>query len=162
MEKDNIKEKLIKLIQEYDKRCPECGKLFLGIGIEGSTETDGDYPIYLEIKPYPISCGKCPECAKKCYKNFVENIKKSGGRDPCDDEPLNLDDYDKEKYKNIDEYLEHYKLEKFTYYDYECPIYLEQDFEWDNKVPWGASSFREGIVINVFDLIIKELTKHKK
>ncbi|MHA1249093.1 MAG: hypothetical protein ACTSRP_03790 [Candidatus Helarchaeota archaeon] len=160
MEKDNIKEKLIELIREYDKKCPECGKPFFGIGILGSTE-EGSYPVYLEINPYPIWCGKCPECAQKCYDNYTEYIKKYR-KDPCSEEPLDLDDYDKKKYKSIDDYIKDLKRELLYYSEVDCPIYLDENYQWSSGHIYESSSYENGMLIDLFDLLLKELTKWKE
>ncbi|MHA1284502.1 MAG: hypothetical protein ACTSQP_18540 [Promethearchaeota archaeon] len=142
MEKDNIKEKLIELIREYDKKCPKCGKPFFGIGILGSTE-EGSYPVYLEINPYPIWCGKCPECAQK-------------------EEPLDLDHYDKKKYKSIDDYINDLKRELLYYSEVDCPIYLDENYQWSSGYIYESSSYENGMLIDLFDFLLKALTKWKE
>lgn len=73
MDNKNRKEELISLIKKFDNTCPDCGKLFLGALIEGSHKKGG-YPLGVGINHYPLSCGKCPECAKKYYANLYEYV----------------------------------------------------------------------------------------
>jgi len=95
------KERLIELLRKYDKRCPECGKLFIGFAVEGSTE-DGAYPVYLMSCTYPIPCGRCPSCAENCNLRVI------------DEEEDNYED----------------SLEECNYIE-ECNKYFDEQYQWD-------------------------------
>ncbi|MBA7585186.1 hypothetical protein ES708_27157 [subsurface metagenome] len=133
MENKQKRENLINLIKKFNNTCSECGRLFLGALVEGSTEV-GAYPVYVGIGSYPLSCGKCPECAKECYDNFYEYIE-INNKVPCDD-------------SNIDENED---IEDIKFELLECNMYLDEDYQMD-QLAYGNPNVKGGELIDLYEL----------
>ncbi len=137
MENEQIKENLIRLIKSFNNTCSECGRLFLGALLEGSSEV-GRYPVDVGISSYPLSCGKCPGCAKNCYENLIEYVEKNN-QIPCSDSII-----------DEDEYFEDIK------HELDCLMYLDENFQWD-QLGNGNPNVEGGELIDLFDLIEEEI-----
>ncbi|MGQ4876395.1 MAG: hypothetical protein ACP6IY_20215 [Promethearchaeia archaeon] len=163
MEINDIKERLIELIREYDNKCPECGKVFLGACILGSTET-GSYPVYIEVESYPLKCGKCPECAKKCNANFIEYIKKYR-KYPCNNENIEIDfaDYYEDEDDNLEDYVNRYidENKQCLKRELDCQIFCDEDYQM-NSIANGNPSINGGILIDLLEVLFKELTEKRE
>lgn len=107
-----LKKKLIKYLKNYNKTCPECGKLFLGARLIGVSERSMN-TIEISIEDY-LSCGKCPECALKCYNNRKVIVGKLGQL-PCLIETI-------QDYEDIDDYL------NTMIYEIECASSLNENY----------------------------------
>jgi hypothetical protein len=83
------KKELKYFIKKFNNTCPDCGKLFLGVIISGTYEKSMS-PMDIGFDGY-LSCGKCPECAKKCYE-LRHKILIRDNKLPCLDNKL--DEYD--------------------------------------------------------------------
>jgi len=178
----NIDEILNKLT---NKKCPVCGNPFLGcvIDIDNSNPSGiNPGPVNIKISSYPLSCGKCPKCAEKC---FVGNIEHQ------DQSDLNYDvllDYVKKNSKipcKETTILEHYNLEDekvklFSEKEIKvfidsmmdsvnCCPYLDKFYflpEWGEEYkaqpqPWDEpKDFLGGKLVNIFDLIKNEIQEN--
>lgn len=131
MENEQKRENLISLIKKFNSTCSKCGKLFLGALLEGSTEV-GAYPVYVGISSYPLSCGKCPNCAQECY-NDLEKYLEQYNKAPCLD-------YEEE---GLD------KGEILAELD--CWVYLEENFQWD-QLGAGNPNVEGGELIDLYEL----------
>ena len=145
MENRQKKENLIELIKKFKNKCPECGKLFLGALIEGSTEV-GAYPVYVGISSYPLFCGKCPECAKKCYDNLYKYIEENN-KAPCVD--YMVDDVTGD---DIEEYIDDIK------YELDCCIYLDENYQMD-QLAWGNPNVHGGELIDLLGFFEDEIIR---
>ena len=142
MENAQRKEKLISLIKKFNNTCSECGKLFLGALVEGSTEI-GAYPVDVGIYSYPLSCGKCPECAKKCYENLYEYVDRNN-KIPCDNDIIDEDENIKDILAELD-----------------CWMYLDEDFQMD-QLGAGNPNVQGGELIDLFEFFKEELISVNK
>ena len=75
----------INFMKNFGNECPDCGKLFFGEVLYGTYEDKVD-PLDVGLNGY-LSCGKYPECAKKCY-NRCEEILERERKLPCLDDNL--------------------------------------------------------------------------
>ncbi len=141
LENKNRKEELIRLINKFDNKCPDCGKIFLGALLEGSTEV-GAYPVYIGITSYPLSCGKCPNCARECYTN-LEKYLEQHNKAPCLD-------YEEEALEKGD-----------ILGELDCWIYLDEDFQM-NQLGSGNQNVEGGELIDLFDFIEEEIININK
>ena len=74
----NKKEDIIDIVRDMGQICPDCGSFFIGSAISASTE-NGNYGIYFdEVKAYPLACGRCPECARECFRSISEYVLEKG------------------------------------------------------------------------------------
>jgi len=155
MENNEIKKNLIELIKKFDNRCTDCGKIFLGVAINGSTET-GNYPIDVGLNSYSLSCGKCPDCAEKCYEGLHEYVRENG-KVPCDDYTIyeffeiknRLQEFTDEE---IDEFINESKFE------IECCKYVDEDYQHDSLAN-GNPNIDGGVLVDLFKFFKDELQK---
>lgn len=108
---------LINFLKNYDIKCPDCGKLFFGEILYGTYEESMD-PLDIGFYGY-LSCGKCPECAKKCY-DMRHEILERDRKLPCLDDTL--DEFD----GDIDLYFLDLRLE------IECYSCLDENYTQEN------------------------------
>lgn len=141
MENEQQRENLINLIKNFNNSCSECGKLFLGALLEGSTEV-GTYPVYVGISSYPLSCGKCPGCAQECY-NDLDKYLELHNKAPC----LDYEEEGLEKHEILGEL--------------DCWMYLEANFQTE-QLAAGNPNVEGGELIDLFDLIEEEIIYIKK
>lgn len=89
-----IKQKTKKILEKAVKVCSDCGKEFLGIAIDGGVDPAHTWIATSETLLYPLKCGKCPDCAEKCFNKIVgfstKNIKEEDYNNtikiPCENE----------------------------------------------------------------------------
>lgn len=136
------KEILIEVLKKIGNKCKSSGKYYIGAAIKGSTE-NGNYDIdFDKIIEYPISCGKCPDCAIECYNNLLDYVDVHGHA-PCDDSGEALEDIigyleDAKKYKRIGCY-------SYTY-DYQ-----------DKILQYGSGHITAGCLIDLSEVILKKI-----
>jgi hypothetical protein len=144
MDNEQTRENLIGLIKNFNNTCSECGRLFLGVLIEGSTEV-GRYPVDVGISSYPLSCGKCPECAKKCFENLEKYLEQNNNA-PCLD-------YNEEGLEKSD-----------IFYELDCGVYLKENYQWD-QLSAGNPNVEGGELIDLLgvfeDIIADSNTKNE-
>ena len=75
----------INFMKNYGVKCPDCGKLFYGEILYGTYKQVVD-PLDIDLYGY-LNCGKCPECAKKCYDRCDEILERDR-KLPCLDDNL--------------------------------------------------------------------------
>lgn len=178
---------LNKLIYE---KCPNCGKRFLGCAIDvDNSNPSGTHPgpVNIKIYFYPLSCGKCPECAKKCFAGNVEHkdqldlnyeilleYVKKNSKIPCEEKTI-LEFYnmkaDKAK-KFTEEEIKGFIDSMMESVD--CCAYLDKFHflpEWDTEYkgrnyepqPWDErKDFLGGKLVNLFDLIENEIENNQE
>ena len=59
---ENRKVKLIDLINKFENKCLDCGKLFLGVSIDVDNSSPTDMypaPVNIKINPYSLSFSCC-------------------------------------------------------------------------------------------------------
>ncbi len=168
-----------------DKKCPVCGNPFLGCVIEvDNSSTTGIYPGTINIKfsSYPLSCGKCPECAEKCFVGNIEHQNQSdlnydvllaevkkNSKIPCEEKTIqehnDLEDEEDKIFpeEEITEFIDSMMdsvaccpyLDKFYFFP-------EWDTEYKGRVnepePWEETKDFLGCkLINIFNLIKNEI-----
>ena len=142
----NTKKELTELIKNFNNACSNCGKLFLGASIEGSTEV-GAYPVYVDIKSYPLGCKKCPDCAKKCYENLYTYVEQNE-KLPCIDEVAEEND-------SINYFINEFK------YELDCLPYLDEDYQMD-QLAYDNPNVHGGELIDLFEFIKDEMEYMRK
>ena len=139
-ENQEIRKDLINFMKNYDTKCPDCGKLFLGVILSVVYEHNMNPPD-IGSEGY-LSCEKCPECAKKCYNTRYEILERNR-KLPCLDEKV--DEYD----GNIDDYLMDLRD------DIECYYCLDDDCIKDSPYLLDKHNLmlEKGILIDLFDYL---------
>lgn len=127
-------ENLIELIKLYDKKCPDCNNVFLGVAVDFSYYKEGA-PRYMGLNSYPLKCDKCPKCAQDCFDNLFDYAKENG-KIPCADSLV-------ENYGDIDEFITDIK------YQIDCTEYCDKE------------NF-ESELIDLFERITSELNRRSE
>lgn len=143
---ENKKKKLIDLIEDYDEECPDCGEVFFGAVLNGSTEI-GHYPVYVSLDPYPLKCGKCPRCAQKCYDNLTSYVKRNG-KVPCDNNEIINDDEDINEFiSNMEDYID-------------CLMYNDENYQ--SELFYSGIDIKDrGELIDLFEYIYSKCSSNK-
>lgn len=138
------KELIIELVREMGQVCPDCGKFFVGAAISATTEK-GNYGIYFdEVDPYPLSCGKCPECAIGCFRNLSEYVRENGIA-PCV--------LERKAYKKLDnESISTYIVKLKEQYYVECYPYT-YDFQLQN-LQYGTGEIPGGTLMDLTSILL--------
>ena len=106
-------ERKLKNLEKHLKTCPDCGKEFLGIAIDGGVNPAHTWQAVSEISLYPLKCGKCPNCAEKCFDKIddfcSEKINKENYNNrtkiPCLDELWTSEEWENHNFECIDCYF---------------------------------------------------------
>jgi len=154
MENEHIKNNLIELIKKFDNKCSDCGKIFLGAAIVGSTEA-GNYPVDVGLVNYPLSCGKCPDCAQKCYDRIQKYIK-IHGKTPCGD--TTIYEFHQKEVETIvftDEEIREF-IDNHIRFDTDCWMYFDENYQLD-QLSYGNPNVEGGELIYLLEFLKEEL-----
>lgn len=164
-EEKERKERLIQLIKKFNHRCKVCGKVFLGAVIECYGEKS-THPIdILGISEYPLSCNKCPECAKLCYEEIYQYISDNGKLPPCSDDFESIHEFFEEE--NIQKVFTRDEIKKYlheahTSNCFDCYSYFDENYQ-STLISYGMPIIAGELIdlyITFFDLLNDSLTKH--
>ncbi len=125
------------IIEKHLKICPDCGKTFLGIIKRGYYTYEHLKYCSSNIEKYPLQCGKCPDCAWKCYENvdkIIEYVKQNNSM-PCNNKLTIFEYFDKKDKettydeKKIKEYIKvHFQETEISDIDSCYPIFKTIDY----------------------------------
>ena len=101
--------------------------------VEGSCKSTG-YPLGVGIKKYPLSCGRCPNCARECYTNLDKYLAQYH-KAPCLD-------YEEEFLKKGD-----------ILGELDCWIYMDEDESYLGDL----TIIEQGELIDLFEELIKHI-----
>jgi len=159
MENEDIKNNLIELIKKFDNKCPDCGKIFLGKAIVGSTES-GDYPVEVGLFDYPLSCGKCPDCAQKCFDGIHKYVK-IHGTIPCDVDTIYEYNIEKDNTRVFTDAEIKEFIDDEMKYHMDCWMYCDKIFQ--QVAILGSDPYiKGGVLIDLFEFLKDELKDNKQ
>ena len=137
------KKNCIEFLKKIGRKCTECGKFFIALSIDTSTEYNQTG--FDKIYDYTLDCGKCPECAEDCFYSLYEYTQQNG-KAPCDEHLVNYKEY----YEDIEDYLKN--LQSSEGY-VECYPYTET---YRNQYHTSYDSVLANFWLDITEIILKK------